>query len=86
MLCDKCKRDFLEEKIDESYDVPCYLFEGIGRKERKPKADKFGRHWLCKDCHQKYEEGLRMSLKVRAVLFSKKFFKEEESGEKRQES
>jgi len=74
MKCDKCERDFPEPKIQESHDVPCYLFKGIERKERKSKADMFGRHWLCEECHEKYEEGLRLSFKARAILFAKKFF------------
>ena len=74
MKCDKCGRDFPEPKIHDSHDVPCYIFEGIGRKEKKTRADMYGRHWLCEECHEKYEEGLRMSFKVRAVMFANKFF------------
>ena len=45
MKCDKCKKDFPELELDESHDIPKYM----GGKD----AD--GRHWLCKDCHEKYE-------------------------------
>jgi len=54
MKCQKCKKDFPEREIHESHDIPCYLFEG-DRKERKNQADKFGRHHLCNECHEKYE-------------------------------
>ncbi len=74
MKCQKCRRDYPEKKIHDSHDVPCYLFKGKNRKERKPKADMFGRHYICQDCHERYEDGLRTSLKVRAMLFAKKFF------------
>lgn len=74
MKCQKCKNDFPEPEIQESHDVPCYLFEGKSRNEKKNKADKFSRHWLCKECHYKYEEGLRMSFKIIASDFSDKFF------------
>jgi hypothetical protein len=55
MICQKCKRDFLEKDIDVSHDVPVYLFDGKDRRERKKKADKYGRHNLCKGCHSTYE-------------------------------
>ena len=35
-------RDFQEREIEESHDVPCYLFiEVIGRSARKQLADKY---------------------------------------------
>lgn len=75
MRCEKCNGSFPEPQIESSHDVPCYLFlEGLNRKERKHKADKFPRHWLCRECHLKYEDGLNQSLKIHSVLFSKKFF------------
>lgn len=77
MICDKCKKDFKEVEIQDSHDVPCYLFKGLDRKEKKQQADKFGRHWLCKKCHEEYEEGLRMSLKVLAVKYANKTFGED---------
>ena len=54
MICEKCKKDFPETELHESHDVPTYIFFG-DRKERKKKADKLGRHYLCKKCHDKYE-------------------------------
>ncbi|MHA1693666.1 MAG: hypothetical protein ACTSUG_00275 [Candidatus Helarchaeota archaeon] len=76
IICQKCFREFPESEVEESHDVPCYLFKGFGRKNKKQKADMFPRHWLCKECHKKYEEGLRMSFKCCAMDFSDKFFKE----------
>lgn len=76
MRCVKCKQDFPERLIEESHDVPCYLFEGIKRNVRKNQADKYSRHWLCRGCHKKYEEGLRISLRIKAVQFSNKFFED----------
>lgn len=77
MICSKCKRDFKEKDIQESHDVPCYLFMGENRKVRKNKADKLGRHWLCENCHKKYEEGLNITLKIQAVKFQEEFFKDD---------
>ena len=79
MKCTKCEKDFPEHKIHESHDVPCYIFKGRNRQEKKPQADMYGRHWLCEKCHEEYEEGLRLSFKVRAIKFSKNFFKEVKS-------
>jgi len=55
MKCQHCNRDFPEEMIHESHDIPCYLFPGKNRKERKHYADKYGRKWLCKKHHEEYE-------------------------------
>lgn len=55
MKCQCCKKDFPENEIEESHDVPVYLFEGDTRNIRKNQADKFGRHNLCKQCHKSYE-------------------------------
>lgn len=55
MNCQKCFRDFPESEIEESHDVPVYLFNGEKRKDQKNQADKFGRHNLCKECHKIYE-------------------------------
>ena len=63
IICQKCSVMFNEGYIEESHDVPCYLFFGFNRNEKKNKADKFGRHLLCKDCHKKYEEELDVGLK-----------------------
>ena len=57
--CFFCKEKNEENsEIQTSHDVPCYLFEGKTRKERKQKADKFGRHNLCLKCHNEYENYL----------------------------
>lgn len=79
MKCDVCKKDFEEKNIHESHDVPCYLFEGIGTKERlrrsrKNQADKLGRHHLCDSCHKEYENGLRLFLQKKAKEFSNDYF------------
>lgn len=76
MRCSICGLDYPENEIEESHDVPCYLFKGYNRKQKKNKADMYGRHWLCKNCHEKYEDGLRMSLIVKAIDYSNKYFKE----------
>lgn len=47
--------EFEEKDIQLSHDVPCYLFPGKDRKEKKNTADKFGRRYLCKTCHDIYE-------------------------------
>ena len=54
MKCSKCNEEFLEKGIEESHNVPAYLFEG-DRNERKQQADKFPRKLLCKKCHDEYE-------------------------------
>lgn len=56
MNCQKCGLDFPEKEIDVSHDVPCYIFPGSDRKEKKKIADKYGRHNLCKKCHDIYEK------------------------------
>jgi len=55
MNCQKCNKDFPENQIEVSHDVPVYMFEGKDRKEKKQSADKYGRHNLCKECHKTYE-------------------------------
>jgi hypothetical protein len=74
MKCSLCKKIFLEKDIDESHDVPCYLFKGFNRKEKKAQADKYDRHYLCKQCHESYEENLRAGLILWADKFSKQFW------------
>jgi len=54
MKCGKCLNDFEEKNIEESHDVPCYLFPGEKNK-RKNEADKLGRKMLCVKCHDTYE-------------------------------
>ena len=54
MSCEKCHGDFEERFLELSHDVPCYLFKG-DRKRRKNQSDKFGRTWLCSECHNDYE-------------------------------
>ena len=76
MKCDFCGREFEEKELDQSHDVPCYLFKG-NRKGRSNQADKFGRHWLCKECHEKYEEALRAFLIIKSKYFSEIYFKED---------
>lgn len=50
MKCSKCGSVFNESELQLSHDVPKYLFNG-----NKEIADKLGRHYLCKTCHQIYE-------------------------------
>jgi len=73
MKCEKCGKNFEEKDLEESHDIPCYLFEG-NRKGRKNQADKYGRHYLCKKCHKEYEENLILIFKSIAIKFSKKYF------------
>ena len=75
----KCNDDFPENEIQESHDVPCYLFyDIIGRRLKKQKADQYGRHWLCKKCHEEYEKALSVILLLKSKEFSRWFFKEED--------
>ncbi len=74
MKCDKCGRDFPEPEIQDSHDVPCYLFKGRYRNERKNQADKFGRHWLCKECHEEYEDYLRKHFQGAAEIIAVAWF------------
>ena len=76
MICKYCGNDFKEKDIQESHDVPTYLWEG-NRKGRKNQADKHGRHWLCKNCHEEYENGLRLLLRIQAKNFADNCFKKE---------
>lgn len=74
MSCKKCKGEFLEWQMDESHDVPCYLFDGDSRREKKQQADKFGRRYLCKECHLKYENDLKLQFRIIAKQFANKYF------------
>jgi len=70
--CFKCGSTF---EVQESHDLPCYLFIYNGnRKGRKNQADKFGRHLLCKKCHEKYEKDLNEQLKIIAIKISQRWF------------
>jgi len=73
MRCSKCKKDFIEKDIQESHDVPCYLFMGMNRRESKQHADKFKRRWLCIKCHKDYERKLNILLKLQAIKFGENF-------------
>jgi len=53
MICDKCKKNFTENKLQLSHDIPKYTGG----------TDADGRHWLCQKCHDKYEyEVLKVGL------------------------
>jgi len=53
MNCMKCGREFEGKDLQCSHDIPKY----VGG------TDWNGRHWLCKDCHDKYEyEVLKVGL------------------------
>lgn len=75
MKCSNCCQEFEEKNLDLSHDIPCYLFEG-NRKGRKNQADKFPRHWLCKNCHERYEISLREFLRQKSFQFAVGYFKE----------
>lgn len=74
--CKNIIKGFEEKDIHESHDVPCYLFEG-NRKGRKNQADKYGRMYLCKECHDKYENALRLHLRKDAQMFAVRYFLKE---------
>ena len=90
MICQVCQQDFPESEIEESHDVPVYMFDGTTRAERKNQADKWGRHLLCKKCHDIYEKMVfsiminslssmqRNELKLIAHSFAADYFKKEE--------
>jgi hypothetical protein len=77
IVCRGCLKEFYfnGKFIQESHDVPCYLFKGETRAERKNQADKFGRHLLCLECHKKYELALQYHLRLSAIRFSGIWFK-----------
>lgn len=89
MKCNKCEKDFPENELEESHDVPCYFFEGPTRKIRKKTADLYGRHHLCKKCHDIYEKTIfsyifsslprhiRLNAIRTASKFAEKYFKKE---------
>lgn len=72
--------DFEERLIHESHDVPCYLFPGYNRQVKKQQADKFGRRYLCLECHDAYENKLRVIFIKSAEAFAKEHFKEKKDG------
>jgi hypothetical protein len=74
MICQHCGEDFPESYIEESHDVPCYLFEGKYRNERKNQADKYPRHNLCKRCHKEYERSLKERFREISIAFSQWWF------------
>jgi len=79
MKCSKCDKNFPENKIQLSHDVPKY----IGG------TDKDGRHYLCERCHDIYErkvfavmvkwlsEETKKIMRDRARSFAKNQFKKE---------
>ncbi len=77
MKCSFCKKDFAEKDLDESHDVPCYLFYfEKTRKERKHYADKYPRRYLCRPCHKRYEFELHLHLISESIKFSEGKFNE----------
>lgn len=69
------------ENLEESHDIPCYLFINYGNRQgQKNEADKHGRHLLCKKHHKEYEDLLNFFLKKEAKKFSIKYFKKEKDG------
>lgn len=77
MKCDGCGKEFEEREIQESHNVPCYLFiEKTSRREKKQLADKYKRMWLCKHCHQEYELALNKKLIIYSSIFGEEYFKD----------
>lgn len=63
------------ENLEESHDIPCYLFIDHGNRQgQKNEAYKHGRHLLCKKHHEDYENLLNHFLKKEAKKFSKRYF------------
>ena len=89
MTCMKCGLEFFEKDIQESHDVPKYMFNGD-----KSEADKHGRHLLCEKCHDIYEkiafsvafnilDDIQKDICRNSVeMFAKKYFKEVKKGDK----
>lgn len=74
--CSKCLNYFEESHLQESHNVPCYLFIFNGnRKGQKNEADKYRRKLLCEKCHKEYEKDLNELLLALAINFSKEYFK-----------
>jgi hypothetical protein len=88
LRCDKCKKYFKEKDIDESHNIPCYMFKGKNKKEKKQLADKYGRTLLCKKCHNIYEglifnelvkdldDKTKKKMIEKAIQFSKRWLNE----------
>jgi len=78
MKCSGCKKDFPQNQLDLSHDVPKYAGG----------TDKDRRHYLCKKCHDIYErmvyavmitwlpEETKVEMRRRAKNFAKMKFKE----------
>jgi len=45
MICQKCGKEFEEREMELSHDIPKYTGG----------TDNDGRHWLCKTCHEDYD-------------------------------
>lgn len=58
--CDKCGKEFQESELDISHDIPRYMFDN------KNDADKYGRRYLCKKCHDIYER-MVMAVMVKPI-------------------
>ena len=77
MRCSNCNNKHEEKDIHESHDVPCYLFWKYGnRTAQKQQADKYTRRWLCKKCHDEYEDWLINRLINLASVLSKEYWNE----------
>lgn len=85
MKCSRCDREFPERELHLSHDVPCYMFEGKDRREKKQEADKHGRRWLCRKHHDMDEKmvfavmvdplskGIKNEMRKKAKEFSKRW-------------
>ena len=76
MKCSKCLQDFEEREIQQSHNVPAYLFYG-DRPRRKRQADIYGVTPLCKPCHDLYEKMIVEVLVLNLYNYSKKIDDEE---------
>ena len=90
LKCKKCGIVLPESEIQESHDVPKYIFNGD-----KNQADKWGRHYLCKKCHDIYErivpsiiisnldQQTKEIIKNKIKSFSLSYFKNGDNNDKR---
>ena len=61
ITCKKCGLEQISnfpppEFFQGAHLVPCFCFEGKKRKERKQKADRYGKRMLCTKCHDILEK------------------------------
>jgi len=66
IVCGKCNKEFPYKEIELSHDIPKYAGG----------TDLDGRHQLCKNCHDKYEEFILVNLYKQLFMISITFSKD----------